>query len=347
MAVIQDTLPPGYNFNPLGYEYWLNPVDNLVYAGTGPPDHGFRSADEEFFAVFDPKIQNHNISKMREASLNGELTNGFVDGLVTPYPDEEFRDMFAETRAMIKHGTSKERRAALLSPTNVVTEILNVFGKTYGLKDRVYSGVQLAQAIATPNLVIDIDVAQKFGGMEVVGEMQLPREKELTYTRTHFETDKHALMFEVSEESMLKNIHNPFQDSVTIAGTKVAQRKSFDVINELFTNLTTVTSLGTWDTFVATSQRSDTNPKKDISRIITATIEGTGEGGTFNTSGSHTITLQDYEGNSFVNDMVSAQPNPQNTPGTKPLPGMDGVTHVFDHFIPQGDFYVVDVGDET
>lgn len=344
--MIQDTeLGKGYR-NPHGYQYWLNPQDKLVYASTGQPDHGFKSADEEFFPVFSPVVQQSNISLMREAMSRGELTNGFVDNLHTPYVDEEFHDMFVENKARVAQG-GRERQAALISPTNVVTDILNVFGRTYGLKDRNYSGTELAQAIATPNLVIDIDTALKFNGMEKVGELQLPREKEIKYTRTHFETDKHALMFEISEESMLKNIHNPFQDSVTIAGTKVAQRKAFDVITELDTNLVNVSALAPWDTFIATSQRSTQNPLKDISRIITATIEGTGEGGTFNTAGGHTITNQDYEGNSFVNDMVSKQPSPNNVPGTRPLPNWPGVTLVQDQFIPQGEFYVLDVGDET
>ena len=350
MAIIQDEIQSQGYTNPLGYQYWLNPVDEIVYAGIGSPKYGFDKADDYLFPVFNPKVWKSNVSRMREASLKGELTQNFVDGMQSPYlinkGDDEFYDMIAEHKARLAAGGS-ERRAALISPTNQVTEILNVFGKTFGLKDRNYAGTQLAQAIAIPNLVIDIDVLTKFGGMEQIGELALPREKEVQYNRTHFEANKFGLMFEVSEESILKNIHNPFQDSVTVAGVKVAQRKAFDVIDELFNNLTAVAALAAWDTFIATSQRSTQNPKKDISRIITATIEGTGEGGTFNTAGAHQITAQDYEGNSFVNDMVSAQPNPQNTPGTKPLPGMDGVTLVMDQFIPQGDFYVLDVGDET
>lgn len=344
MASIADSQEAGY-INPLGYEYWLNPVDKLVYAGFGQPDYGF-DKDEYFFPVFNPALQNSNVSRLREASAKGELTQNFVDSMSTPYVDEEFYDMIREHKAKIA-AKGRERHAALLSPTNAAVEILNVFGKTFGLKDRNYAGTELAQAIAVPNLVIDIDVLTKFGGMAKLGEQQLPRGKEVKYTRTHYETDKFGLMFEVSEESILKNVHNPFEDSVTVAGAKVAQRKSFDVISELDTNLTGVTALAAWDTFVASTDRSTQNPKKDISRVITSTIEGTGEGGTFNTAGAHTITVQDYEGNSYVNDRISAQPNPNNTPGTRPLPGFDGVTLVQDHFIKQGDFYVLDVGDET
>jgi len=344
MVVIHETDESGYG-NPLGYQYWLNPMDKLVYAGTGQPDYGFKS-DEYFFPVFDPARQQSNISKLRQASMNGELSQNFVDSMDSPYLDEQLYDMILENKAKLKAG-GRERQAALISPTNAATNILNVFGKTYGKKDRNYAGTSLAQAIAVPNLVIDIDTLAKFGGMEKIGEMQLPREREVTYTRTHYDVEKFGLMFEVSEESILKNIHNPYQDSIEVAGQKVAQRKSYDVINELDTNLTGISALATWDTFVAQTERSTQNPKKDISRIVTSIIEGTGEGGTFNTVGAHQITVQDYEGNSYVNDRISAQPNPDNAPGTKPLPGFDGVTLVQDQFIEQGDFYVMDVGDET
>lgn len=345
MVNIADTENDSGYVNPLGWQYWKNPVDELVYAGAAPPNHGFDS-DTYFFPVFNPALQQSNISKMREASLKGELTQGFVDSMQSPYIDEEFYDMIREHKARLAAG-GRERQAALMSPTNSATNILNVFGKTFGLKERNYAGTNLAQSIPIPNLVIDVDVLTKFGGMEKIGEMQLPRNKEIKYTRTHYDAEKFGLMFEVSEESILKNVHNPFQDSITVAGTKVAQRKSYDVVNELDTNLTGITALGAWDTFVASTERSTQNPKKDISRIVTSIIEGTGEGGTFNTAGAHQITEQDYEGNSFVNDRISAQPNPNNAPGTMPLPGWNGVTLVQDQFIEQGDFYVLDVGDET
>ncbi len=87
-------------------------------------------------------------------------------------------------------------------------------------------------------LVIDIDTLKKFGNVEKLGELQVPRPKIITYTRAHFEALKYGLIFETSEEDQLKNIHNPHQDAITISGTKLEARGSFDVIEEPQTNLT-------------------------------------------------------------------------------------------------------------
>jgi len=145
----------GYH-NPLGYQFWKNPVDGLVYAGNGQPDHGFDSSQNYFFKVFDPQIRADNLSRMKKASLEGELTQNLMDGWQTPYVDEEFYDMYVEWYSKY-NAEGRQRSAALVSPTNSVTNILNVFGKTFGLKDRKYAGTELAQKIAIPNLVIDID----------------------------------------------------------------------------------------------------------------------------------------------------------------------------------------------
>ena len=69
-------------------------------------------------------------------------------------------------------------------------------------------------------LVIDIDTLKKFGNLEKIPELGVPKPKILTYTRAHFEAEKWALIFETSEEDQLKNIHNPHQDAITVAGTK-------------------------------------------------------------------------------------------------------------------------------
>ena len=71
MQVIE-TPNMGY-LNPLGYQFWKNPVDGIVYAGTGQPDFGFDKADSYFFPVFDPATRSQNISKLKTAVLKSEL----------------------------------------------------------------------------------------------------------------------------------------------------------------------------------------------------------------------------------------------------------------------------------
>ena len=118
---------------------------------------------------------------------------------------------------------------------------LNVHGEVFGRRERTFAGRNLAQTINVPNLVIDIDTLKKFGNVEKLGELQVPRPKIIKYSRAHFEAEKFGLIFETSEEDQLKNIHNPHQDAITIAGTKIDSRGSFDVIEELQVNLTSIT----------------------------------------------------------------------------------------------------------
>jgi hypothetical protein len=325
-----------------GWQFWLNPEDKLVYAGASEPSYGFK--DDYFFPVFDPKIRLANISSIRKASMEGLDISSL--NLKSPYIDEEFHQMYLDFRDAYLAG-GRQKAAALTSPANSVVNILNVFPKLFGLKERKYAARNLAQEIGIPNLVIDIDTVKKHSGMVEIGELQLPYPKEIRYNRTHYEAKKYGLIFEISEEAMLKNIHNPLQDSITIASTKVEQRVSFDIVSVLESGLTSVTALGDWGAFTANTDHSTVNPKKDITRIITSSIEATGVGGTFNRLGMHSVSYTDYESNSFIRGLFPPAPNPAWEPSIKPIKGLDGVGLVQDYFIPQGVAYVLDVGDET
>ena len=99
------------------------------------------------------------------------------------------------------------------------------------------------------------------------------------------------------EEDQLKNIHNPHQDAITIAGTKIDSRGSFDVIEELQTNLTSITGTD-WEAFEAGADRSSNNPQIDIGKAQ-LNINGTGVGGVLNRVGMHQFTLARWRGNSY------------------------------------------------
>jgi len=326
-----------------GYQYWLNPDDKLVYAGVAEPSYGFNNQDY-FFPVFDPQIRLANISAIRTAKKDGLDISGL--NLRSPYIDEEFHQTYLNFRDEYLAG-GRQRMGALTSPTSSAVNILNVFAKLFGLKERKYAAKNLAQEVGIPNLVIDIDTLKKLSGMVEIGELQLPYPKEIRYSRAHFEAKKYGLIFEISEEAMLKNIHNPLQDSITVASTKVEQRTSFDIVSILETGLTSVAALGDWGSFVASTDRSTINPKKDVARIITSSIEATGIGGTFNRMGMHSVSYTDYESNSYVKGMFEPAPDPSWEPSLRPIKGFAGVGLVQDHFIPQGVAYVLDVGDET
>lgn len=347
-TIIESAKTMGYNdIANTGFSHWFNPVDKLVYAGIGAPMYGFDKSDNYFFPVFDPIQRRNNISKVREAVLNSELTQGFLDSLPSPYIAQDYETQYEEWLAQYQAG-GRERLAALVSPTNQVTNILNVYTKVYGLTDREYAGKFLAQSIPVDKLVIDIDTALKFGGISKISELGLPKGKELTYTRTHFEAEKYGLVFEISYDSILKNIHNPVQDSIQVAGTKIAQRHSYDIISLIESSVSGTAALAAWDTYVSGTERSTQNPVLDIQRIVTQSIEGTSEGGKFNTLGWHPVTkAATWDQNSYTKGVVAPVGNAEYKPGTGPLPKFEGVTWVQDQFIPQGTVYLLDQGFET
>ena len=304
-----DTEQHGYA-NPKGYQYWFNPEDKKVYATTQEPKHGFKD-NSDAFAVFDVNKRLDSLSKIKNASLNGiELS---TLELQTPYIDSEYYNMFVEWKDNILAG-GRQKSAALTSPTNSVVNILNVFPRVYGKKDRQYAGKELAQEVSIPNLVLDVDTLAKYSGMAEIGELQMPFAKEIRYTRQHIDAQKYGLVFEISEEAILKNVHNPLQDSIEVAGT----------------------------------DRSTTNPKLDVTRIVSSTIEATGIGGTFNMIGMHANThVGGWEPNSFIRGLIDPTPDPNWAPGVQPIKGLRNVGYVQDQFIPQGKVFLADVGDES
>lgn len=330
---------------PKGYQFWMNPEDKLVYATVQEPTHGFTD-DRNAFAVFNPEVRNENIQRIKTASLNGEFEGLERLNLPSPFIDPEFEQLYLNLADDYLAG-GRQRMAALASPANTVVQILNVFPKLYGLKDRKYAARNLAQEVGIPNLVLDIDTIKKYSGMVQIGELQLPIPKEVRYSRNHYEANKYGLIFEISEEAILKNIHNPVQDSITVASTKVEQRVSYDIVQSLENNLTSVAALGDWGSYVVGTDHASINPKKDISRIITSSIEATSVGGTFNRVGMHSISYQDYENNSYVRGTIWPAPDPEWEPSVRPMQGFAGVGLVQDYFIPQGVAYLLDVGDET
>ena len=305
-------------------QYWNNPEDNRVYAGYGRPDHGFKPSEGDWFPVYDINQRMENVSLIRTARQD-EIK-------ASPWLGEMF-DRKQEYSA--KMADPVLRTAAQTSTDHSVIEILNIHGEVFGRRERIFAGKNLAQVINVGQLVIDVDTLSKYGNMERLGELQVPKPKIVKYTRQHFEVDKWGLIFETSEEDQLKNVHNPHQDAITVAGTKVEARASFDVINELITNLTTLTGT-VWDTFVAGADRSVANPQVDIGKAM-LNIEGTGVGGKLNRVGMHQLTAAlGWSGNTFNKGTVAPTVT-SFEPGTSALGGgLDGIGLVKDQMIDQG-----------
>jgi len=116
---------------------------------------------------------------------------------------------------------------------------------------------------------------------------------------------------------------------------------AFNVISVADAGLTNIAGTA-WDTFVAGTVRSTNDPTTDISRIVTTTIEGTNNGGQFNTVGLNQIGGKIYDRNYFVQGANDPLPNADLKPGTRPFKAFEGVTMVQDQFIPQGVAYLVD-----
>ena len=325
-------------------QIWLNPVDHQVYSTVYQPDYGFTN-EVGAHKIYDPAVAAHNRGVIEEASLTGDLTQNLVDGLKSPYHDQELANAAIEYDNLMKNNRVKE--AAMLSTENRAVDVVRIFERLYGLKDRNYAGVELFERVPTEELVLNFDKVRKQNGMEEIPENTLPRNKEIEYERVTLNTKKYGLMARVTDEAMRRNVHNPFQDSITTASTKLMQRKSFDVISEALTELTTVAALGDWEAFVANTDRSVVDPTKDIMRIVNSTIEGTNVGGRFNTIGMNQITAKIYSNNSFLRGLIEPTPETEMQPGTRPARGLDGVTLVTDQFIQQGQVILVDKGVES
>ncbi len=325
-------------------QIWLNPVDNQVYSTVFEPEHGFTN-EVGAYKIYDPAVASHNRDVIQKASVDGSLTQNIVDSLASPYHDSELREASMHFDSLLKNNRVKE--AAMLSTENRAVDVVKIFERLYGLKDRNYAGVELFERVPTEELVLNFDKVKKQNGMEEIPENTLPRNKEIEYERVTLNTKKYGLMARVTDEAIRRNVHNPFQDSITTASTKVMQRKAFDVVIEALTNLTTVSALGDWEAFVAGTDRSLVDPTKDIMRIINSTIEGTNVGGKFNTMGMNAITNKIYDNNSYLRGIIEPTPSFEPEPGTHPARGLNGVTAVQDQFIPQGIAILIDNGVES
>lgn len=325
-------------------QIWLNPVDNQVYSTVFEPEHGFTN-EVGAYKIYDPAIASHNRNVIEKASMDGSLNQNMVDGLKSPYHDSSLQNAAQQYDNLLKNNAIKE--AAMLSTENRAVDVVKIFERLYGLKDRNYAGVELFERVTTEELVLNFDKVLKQNGMEEIPENTLPRNKEIEYERVTLNTKKYGLMARVTDEAIRRNVHNPFQDSITTASTKVMQRKAFDTIVEALTNITTVTALGDWEAFVAGTDRSLVDPTKDIMRVINSTIEGTNVGGKFNTMGVNAIVGKIYDNNSFLRGLIEPTPSFEPAPGTRPARGLPGVTMVQDQFIPQGIAILTDNGVES
>jgi len=325
-------------------QIWLNPVDNQVYSTVYQPDHGFTN-EVGAYKIYDPAVASHNRGVIEKASVDGSLNQNLVDSLASPYHDPQLREASMAFDSLVKNNRVKE--AAMLSTENRAVDVVKIFERLYGLYDRNYAGVEIFERVPTEELVLNFDKVRKQNGMEEIPENTLPRNKEIEYERVTLNTKKYGLMARVTDEAIRRNVHNPFQDSITTASTKVMQRKAFDVIVEALASLTTVPALGDWEAFVAGTDRSLVDPTKDIMRVINSTIEGTNVGGQFNTMGMNQITNKIYDNNSFLRGIIEPTPSFEPKPGTHPARGLPGVTAVQDQFIPQGVAILTDNGVES
>lgn len=303
--------------------FWGNPQDGKIYAGYGKPDYGFGESGYDFFPVYDMNVKKQNKELLRTGKAD-EINQSPWMG--------EFYDKYQTWHSNISDPVT--RMAAQTSADHTAIQLLNVHSEVYGKKERVFAGKNLCQVINIPQLVIDIDTLKKFGNVEKLGELQIPKPKIIKYSRAHFEANKYGLIFETSEEDQLKNIHNPHQDAITIAGTKVEARASFDSIEELQANLTTLAGTN-WESFESGADRSTNNPQIDIGKVQLNT-DGTGIGGNMNKVGMHQFTLARWNGNSYNKGLI--EPTKTNyEPGTVALGGgFDGIGAVKDQMIDQG-----------
>jgi len=229
--------------------------------------------------------------------MSGELTQDTIEKLQSPIIDDDLAADIEEYEDLIKHG--KMREAAMLSSDNTQVNAVIVHSKLYGLTDRNYAGIELAERVATEELILNFDKVIKMNGMEEIPENTIPRIKNIEYERVTLETKKYGLATRITDESIRKNFHNPAQDSLTVTGTKAIQRKSFDIITALEAELTSVVAPPI-DTFISGVNRSTNDPGFFMGNIQSNVIEGTNVGGLFSHYGTNQLGQRRYNTNTYV-----------------------------------------------
>src|SRR5438445_5526140 len=317
-------------------QYWLDPTTKRIEATYG--------VKKDAVSPFEDSWPVYSLTAHYETQRLAQ--KGDVD-------EDRYYDAFLDSRIAdeaqkIKHDVEaggEQRTAALRSDQNSAVNIINVWTELQGRRDRKYARINLAKMIPVKNLVISVEKVKKPGGMTRLDEGQLIQLKSLVYTRQNFTAQKYGWKFVVHEEARLKNVHNVMQDLIYIAGNKIEQRQSYDVINAC-TGLTSQAATSTWDTFVSGTSRSDGRPLVDIG-IAQTNIEGTAVGARLTRIGMHQLTLAGYLANSDIRGIAPTNPVKYDfKPGTGELPGLNGIGLVKDQGIQQGIVYCVDTETE-
>lgn len=321
-----------------GLEYWYSPLRKSIFETTGQPDNGFTN-EINAIEVYDSAAYLSNLNLVKLAQADGSFNRNMIDGLPSPALEPELEQAIAEHASLLSRSRFKE--AVLLSSANPSVDIVKIESHLYGRKDRNYAGTELAHRIPGEELITNLDKIIKMGGMEELREGQLPRNKDIGYERVNIVSKKYGLAIRVTDEAVRKNVHNPYEDSIQVAATKEQQRKSFDVIKALEDGLTSVVGVP-WDTFVAGTDRSTSDPAEDILRVIQSTIEGTNIGGKFSHLGINGIGGKLYDNNSFNRGALAKADPVTFAPGTREAKNLPDVTMVNDQFMIQGNAYLVD-----
>lgn len=313
-------------------QYWRNPANNIVYETYGQPG---LTTFEESQPILDlnQKMQNVRLARDDKPEKQKDV-----------YLDSHFAGMVDDYIHAIRQGGA-QKQAALHSSTNAAVDIVNIFGEVFGKLDRVYAGKNVAREIPVPNLVIEIDSVTKYTGMTRIGELQLPAQKQLPYRRESFTANKYGLQFEISEESQLKNVHNVLQDSIQVAGNKIEQQASYDVIEQ--TKLLPSIAASNWGAFDSNTDHSTTNPLDDILTAVSQ-IEGAGAGGKADRIGMTLFTNSKFVSNTNIRGVASSGPATgfQYEPGTREMLSVPGVGQVLDNGFGQGNAIVTSVAIE-
>jgi hypothetical protein len=279
-----------------------------------------------------------------EAQRLAEQGKADEDGLYHAFLDTETEEIAKKYKSDVISG-GDARYAALRSEVNKSVNIINVWTELQGRRDRKYAAKNLAKEIAVNNLVISVDKVLKPTGLTQIDEGGLTEAKILQYSRQTFTANKYGMKYVMHEEARLKNVHNVLQDAIQVAANKIEQRASFDTIIAANT-LSTLPTLGSWDSFVASTSRSTNNPLTDIG-IAQLNIEGTAVGARLTRIGLHQITLAAFLANSNVRGIAPVEPVKYDfEPGTGVLPGVPGIGLVKDNAIQEGYVYFVDTETE-
>jgi hypothetical protein len=204
-------------------------------------------------------------------------------------------------------------------------DVVNVMATMFGLEIRAFVLDRAITVVNTPSLSLEVDIFSRFNASQDVGEGIAAVTKRGSVTRISFDLLKDVGHVALTDEAIMKSVHDLVRAHVENAVTDLKRIKA----KKIATELETADDFAGADWAAYTTDHSTTSPYDNIGSVVDTIVSNNGIP---NTIASHDKVWRDFIGNTHVKGFsVMALPN---TPGAKVItdvPGLPGFTWYVDN----------------